>query len=349
MSVGRAAVLGSKRCLQNEGAKAIAGIKVSGIDVITARFNGECSLNEIERQVEFLKSSQIDCLVALGGGKTVDAGKCIADRLKVPVAIAPTLASNDAPCSALSVVYNAQGIQESVEYFTHSPNLVLVDTDVIAEADERFLVAGMGDAMATFYEARVCLNNRKAVTPAGARPTLAAYAISEICAKTLYEYGEAAAAAVAKNKNDETVEKIVEANTLLSGVGFESGGLAMAHPLALAYTHIDRVHNNHLHGEMVAISTLAQLALEKSNDIQSLASFFARIGLPVHLGQLSMSRHKIDEINMLAEVTMANPNVHNMPMELDQTIIKKSIIDADAFGRSITEEIGDAAYLRLHE
>lgn len=348
MAVQRVAVLGSRRCLANEGSRAVDSLKAAGVEVITTRFNGECSIREIDAQVDALKPEQPDCLVALGGGKTVDAGKCVAHRLGIPAVIAPTLASNDAPCSALSVVYTPAGIQESIEYFPGSPLLVIVDTDVIADADERYLVAGMGDAMATWYEARVCLANPAAVTPAGARPTLAACAMSEICADTLYEVGEAAAAAVADNRNDDTVEKIVEANTLLSGIGFESGGLAMAHPLALAYTRIDRVHNNYLHGEMVAISTMAQLALEKSDDMYKAASFFARVGLPVHLGQLSMSPDDSDELDLLAEVTMSNPNAHHMPVKLTNALIRQSILEAHEVGLRVAGTVGDSAYRRLH-
>ena len=348
LSVRRAAVLGSERCLANEGKKAIESMKRAEIDVVIAQFHGECSVLEIEAQVRALQSSQIDYLIALGGGKTVDAGKCIAHRLNVPSVVAPTLASNDAPCSALSVVYTPEGVQESVEYFARSPSLVIVDTNVVTEADERYLVAGMGDAIATWYEARICESNPKAITPAGARPSLAAYAISEICAQTIYEVGEAAAESVAVNKNDDNVEKVVEANTLLSGIGFESGGLAMAHPLALAYTRIDRVHENYLHGEIVAISTMAQLALEKSDDLDKAARFFSRVGLPIHLGQLSMSPENSDELKILAEVTMTNPNAHHMPIKLTHEIIIQAILDAHEFGLTITDEFGDEAYRRLH-
>ena len=348
LAVEKVAVLGSKRCLENEAARAINSIKSVGIDVAIAQFGGECSLYEIENQVETLSPEKPDFLVALGGGKTVDAGRCIAERLSVPIVIAPTLASNDAPCSALSVVYTTEGVQESVEFFARNPTLVIVDTEVVANADERYLVAGIGDAMATWYEAKVCRANTAAVTPAGARPTLAAYAMSMICAETLYEFGEEAIAAVAESRNNESLEKVVEANTLLSGIGFESGGLAMAHPLALAYTRINRVHNNYLHGEIVAISTMAQLALEESTDMHKAARFFARVGLPVHLGQLSMSPDNLDELDILAEVTMTNPNAHHMPIKLSHSLIKQSILDAHHVGVKISDEVGDQAYRRLH-
>ena len=66
-------------------------------------------------------------------------------------------------------------------------------------------------------------------------------------------------------------------------IGFESGGLALAHPLALAFTQIDAIHHKYLHGEMVAMGTAIQLALERSDDAEKVARFFAQIGLPIHL------------------------------------------------------------------
>ena len=139
--------------------------------------------------VEALASERIDCVIAAGGGKCIDAGKGVAFRLGTPVVIVPTLASNDAPCSALSVLYSPEGVSTGVEFYPQSPAFVVVDTGIIAAAPERYLVAGMGDAMATWYEARVCLLNPAAVTTVGARPTLASCAIGEVCAQTLFEEG----------------------------------------------------------------------------------------------------------------------------------------------------------------
>ena len=121
LDVQRAAVLGSKRCLTNEGAKAASSICVAGIDLVTVQFNGECSINEIEAQVNALQSDQPDCESPSAAGKTVDAGKCIAHRLNIPAVIAPTLASNDAPCSTLSVVYTPQGVQNPLSFLRATP------------------------------------------------------------------------------------------------------------------------------------------------------------------------------------------------------------------------------------
>ncbi|MGI9322698.1 MAG: glycerol dehydrogenase [Pseudomonadales bacterium] len=347
VKVSRAAVLASKRGLAAEGARVAESLKGSDIDCVNALFGGECSLQEVEKHLADLADEKIDCLIAVGGGKTVDAGKSIAYRLNVPVVIVPTLASNDAPCSALSVLYTPEGASDLVEFYPANPALVVVDTDVIAAADERYLVAGMGDAMATWYEARVCLNNPAALTPIGARPTLASCAMGEICAHTLFEQGQAAASAVATDRNDDALERVVEANTLLSGIGFESGGLALAHPMALAYTQISEVHDKYLHGEMVAMGTMVQLAMEGSEDAQKVARFFARVGLPIHMEQLSLSPRAAGKLETIIEAALNNKNTHHMPMPVTRDSLHQAMLDAHELGLSVAGEIGDDAYRRM--
>lgn len=348
MKVKRVAILASKRGLATEGAKIVASLSAAGIESVNAQFNGECSRPEIASQLAALDSENLDCLIAVGGGKLVDAGKCIAHRLAVPVVIVPTLASNDAPCTALSVLYTPDGVKDGVEYFPQNPALVVMDTEVVAGAGERYLVAGMGDAMATWYEAKVCLHNPDARTSLGARPTLAAAAIAETCANTLYQYGEAAAQAVRENRVTEALEKVVEANTLLSGVGFESGGLAVAHALAVAFTEIKTVHDNYLHGEMVAVGTLVQLVLEQSNEAEQVATFFARIGLPVHLGQLALSPDNPDQLATIIDATLTNGIAHHMPQPVTRESLRQAILDAHQLGVSVVANNGDEAYQRQH-
>ncbi len=345
----RSAVLISKRGLQADGIRILASMKAAGIESVIAIFNGECSKEEVALHKNTLQADSVDCLIAVGGGKCIDAGKSIAYKLGVPVAVVPTLASNDAPCSALSVMYGTGGEVTDVEFFPDNPALVVVDTGVVARASERYLVAGMGDAMATWYEARVCIDNPNAMSTIGGRPTLAACAIGEVCAKTLFEEGVAACASVQSKSVSESLEKVVEANTLLSGIGFESGGLAVAHSIAQSYALIPVVHDNYLHGEMVAMGTLAQVMMESTDEANRVAQFFAAVGLPIHLGQLSLDADNQDDIKLIVEASIGNAMVHNMPMPVTADLIRSSILGAHELGLSVTSEFGDQAYRRLQE
>ena len=348
MKIKRAGVMASKRGFRADGGRVVASLEAAEIDVAITTFTGESSIREIDARVAELTEESVDCLVAAGGGKCIDAGKSVAYRLGVPVVIVPTLASNDAPCSALSVIYTPAGVTEAVESYPESPALVIVDTGVIAQAGERYLAAGTGDAMATLYEARVCLDNVEARNMLGARPTLATCAMGEICAHTLYEYGTAASKAVINGDVDEALEKVVEANTLLSGLGFESGGIAAAHSIAQSYTAIPQVHDNYLHGEMVAMGLIAQLVMDsKKEEAEKAARFFASMGLPVHLGQLSLSKNDTEHLHTVSEIAAAFPLIHNMPFEVTADVVRRAILEAHELGVSVAANVGDEAYRRL--
>jgi glycerol dehydrogenase len=176
-----------------------------------------------------------------------------AHELDLPVVIVPSLASTDAPCTALSVVYSDGGAVAEVVYFPRSPAMVVVDTQVVAEAPPAYLIAGMGDAMATWYEARAVARNPAATTkiaPLSYRPPRIAAAIARCCAETLYEHGVQAVADCAEGKVSDALEAVVEANILHSGLGVECGGLAVAHGLHNALTRLPATHSL-MHGQKV--------------------------------------------------------------------------------------------------
>ena len=344
-----AALLASSRGQRIEGARAEGALTAAGIPSTFATFGGECTLEEVNTHVDRFEGSGVDVIVALGGGKCVDTGKAVAHRLGLPVVVVPTLASNDAPCSALSVMYRTDGTSTGVDFYPNSPALVLVDTGIIASAPERYLVSGMGDAMATWYEARVAIENPNGFSSIRGRPTIAAAAIGEACAKTLFEHGVQAAAAVAAGTVDESLEDVVEANTLLSGLGFESGGLAAAHGVAQSCNLVPAVHDTYLHGEMVAFGLITQLVMEsRESEARRVAEFFCSVGLPVHLGHLSLSPSDTDSLTVIADGTVDFPTTPNMPMRVDRPLLLFAFAEAHRIGTTAVGDRGDDAYRRLH-
>jgi glycerol dehydrogenase len=329
-----------------------AALRAEGISASEVEFGGECSIEEIERIAAALGGAAptVDYLVAVGGGKCIDAGRAAARRLGLPVAVCPSLASTDAPCAALSVIYSSRGVKQGVEFFPDSPALVAVDSEVVAQAPPRYLVAGMGDAMATWYEARTCVRNPDARSLLGGRPTIAAAALGELCAHTLFANGVAAAEAVRRGEVTEPLERVIEANTLLSGIGFESGGIAAAHSVVHGLTAIDAVRENHMHGEMVAIGLLTQLVLEGTpREARRVAAFCAAVGLPVHLGQISLSPDDGATLATVMEAAMTLPFVANEPFEVSAASLARAAADAHALGVEITRQRGDEAYRSLRE
>ncbi len=346
----RYGILASKRGHGAEAGRVADGISKAGGEAVAAVFDGECSLPEIEQHSAALIDAGVDCVIAVGGGKCVDAGKCVAERVGVPVVIVPTLASNDAPCSALSVVYTPEGVMSGAEFFPNNPVLVVVDTAVVASASARYLVAGMGDAMATWYEARVCAANPEGRNVLGTRPTMAACAMGELCANTLFQHGVQASADVQAGHITQALDDVVEANTLLSGVGFESGGLAGAHGYAQGYTNVGHVEENYLHGEMVAMGVTAQLMMEGDTaEAQRVATFFAHVGLPITLEQIGLSADAHEEIEAVVAGASSFAPFANLPFEVTLDKIRSGMLDADELGRAVAASVGAAAYRKLQD
>lgn len=302
-------------------------------------FNGECSQHEIDRIVKVFKGSGCDVMIGVGGGKIHDTAKAAAHFAGVPVVIVPTIASTDAPCSALSVIYTDDGVFERYLFLPSSPNMVLVDTRVVSTAPSRLLIAGMGDALATYFEARACKASG-AINCVGGKITLAAMQLAKLCFDTLMQDGIAAAIAVQNKACTQAVENIVEANTYLSGIGFESGGLAGAHAIHNGLTAIEQTHD-YYHGEKVAFGTLVQLVLENADmeEIRRVAKFCMTVGLPTTLAGLGIEEADAAKLHEVAKLACAETDtIHNMPFEVTEDRVYDAIIGADAIGRYLKQE-----------
>ncbi len=321
---------GYRRC----GADVEEGFSGSGVERVFDYFQGECSKKEISRLTGVMEDQACDLVIGIGGGKILDTAKAVAYYRSVPVLICPTIASTDAPCSALSVIYTDNGVFEEYLFLPANPNMVLMDTDVITKSPVRLTVSGMGDALATYFEARACQASG-ATTCAGGKVTSAAMALAKLCFDTLMEEGVKAKLALEAGACTPAVEKIIEANTLLSGIGFESGGLAGAHAIHNGFTMLEECHHMY-HGEKVAFGTITQLVLENASEeeLEDIIGWCMELGLPVTLKELGIK--EVTEEKLMAVATAAcaeTDTLHNMPFEVTPETVCAAIKAADAYGR----------------
>jgi len=298
------------------------------------KFSGECSDEEISRLALIAEKYASDIIVGIGGGKALDTAKAVAYNLRLPVAIVPTIASTDAPCSALSVIYSETGKFKKYLFLPRNPDIVLVDTKIIAQAPVRFLVSGMGDALATYFEAESC-KAKYAPNMSGGLGSMTALALAQLCYKTLIEYGPLAKLACQAHVATPALEHVVEANTLLSGLGFESGGLAAAHSIHNGLTALMET-NNYFHGEKVAIGTLASLFLtdKPAHMIDQAFSFCETVGLPTTLDDIGLS--DISDVNLMQAAEKAcaqGETIHNEPIPVSVEMVFSALRLTDAYGK----------------
>jgi glycerol dehydrogenase len=303
----------------------------ASIEYSVEQFGGECSRQEIRRVVEIAKASSVQVIVGAGGGKVLDAARAVASELNLPIVNCPTAASSDAPCSALSVVYTENGEFDQYLFYKRNPELVLVDTEIVAKAPPRLLTA---DALATWFEAITVIDAHKANQLGGAT-TISAQALAKLCYETLIADGRAALTAVEHGLVTPALERIVEANTLLSGLGFESGGLAIAHSVHNGLTTVAETHN-FMHGEKVAFGLLVQLVAEGKPQslIDEVVAFSRSVNLPVTLEEIGIKHADLDIALQIAGRTVApGETAHNEPFEVTAPLIADAILAADAIGK----------------
>ncbi|MCC7528713.1 MAG: glycerol dehydrogenase [Candidatus Melainabacteria bacterium] len=304
------------------------------IDYSVEPFSGECSRNEIARVVKIAVDIKAEVIIGAGGGKVLDAARAVACELQLPVVNCPTAASSDAPCSALSVVYSEKGEFETYLFYKRNPDLVLVDTAVVAKAPPRLLSSGMGDALATWFEAKTVIDARKANQVGGAT-TISAQALAKLCYETLIADGRAALTAAEHGTVTAALERIVEANTLLSGLGFESGGLAIAHSVHNGLTAVPETHS-FMHGEKVAFGLIVQLIAEgkPQSVIDEVLDFSHSVNLPISLPEVGLKHPSVDVALQIAERAVAEgETAHNEPFVVTAPMIADAILAADAIGR----------------
>ncbi len=324
------------------GETVLKSLEAAGVEVVDVDFQGESSKEEAARVAGIARQQGAQMMIGIGGGKALDTAKAAAVDTGLKMMTVPTIASNDSPTSAATVWYDTEGNFTGFECWPFNPDVVLVDSQVIAHGPVRAFVAGMGDALATWVEAEAAYKTR-ALNLGGGVSTGAAMTLARLGYDTLLEFGVEARRAVELNCVTPAVEKVIEANVLHSGLGFESGGLATAHMIANTLPSFPECKSL-MHGEKVGFGIVSQLCLDDETDVEEmihLVDFEIAVGLPVTFADLNIEGIGRDRLKQIGDVCAGEGSLcANHPFEITSDGVVDAMIAADALGRTRKEALG---------
>ncbi|MCC5893964.1 MAG: iron-containing alcohol dehydrogenase family protein [Alkalibacterium sp.] len=289
-------------------------------------FQGECSYAEVDRLQQLAEKTSADVIIGVGGGKLMDAVKYVAANIaSLNSVLIPTLASNCAPWTSLSVMYTSEGQFIQYDFHHRQVSLLLVDPSVTLDSPVRYFAAGIGDTLAKWYESEPNLslpdNDSAALT--------IARSVAMLCKQTIEEHGIQAVKDAEENQMTKDYIKVVETvimtGGLVGGFGDELARTTAAHAIHDGLTFFPALHHL-LHGEKVAYGVMVQLALDNQlNDMPQVSQLFRSLQLPVSLKELGLDL-TVDLYEKLAWLSIEHdPGIYNLPYPITEGIVAEAI------------------------
>jgi glycerol dehydrogenase len=304
------------------------------LELIPWNFGGECSEEEIEEVNQFSQKNEIQAIAGAGGGKALDTARMVANLRKISMISIPTIAATNAATSSLAAVYSKDHVYKYPVKIGKCPDLVLADTEIIATAPVRYLVAGMGDALSTLYEGEAMKTAGKK-TVHGTDCNETALMFSKLAHDTIMEKGYLAKISAERHSVIPALEDVIEAILFLSEAGAEGGGgTAIPHGLHAAFTILPEIKEV-FHGERVAFGILVQLILEKRSldEFLGMQQFYGKVGLPMTLKDLRIIDRVEEKIlDVAKKACEPGRYVHNMPFVITEKSLFDAIMVTDALG-----------------
>jgi glycerol dehydrogenase len=325
----RIMVIGGKTALEKSEGKIKQALGAGGeIELHMNWYGGECTYENMENRIKEAERQRSNLILGVGGGKAIDTAKGVAEKLDLPVITIPTIASTCAATTALSIVYTEKGDFADLYYLDHCPVHIFIDTTIIAESPWRYQWAGIGDAMAKYYETRATTRNKKL-----SHSVLLGKQISSLCAAPMLEYGVKAVQDNRDQLDSQDLREVILNSIVSTGlaailIGEENNGAA-AHGLFYGMTMLSEIEQHHLHGEVVAYGILFLLMLDEDRDeIRRLTPFYREIGWPTRLKDLNLSREDISEA--VVDKALGAPDMGKMPYEVTREKLLKALDELEA-------------------
>ena len=304
---------------------------LDSLDTATATYQKDCSEPALATLHKAAEKHQADCIIGIGGGKALDTAKLIAHQRQLPIATVPTSAATCAGWTALSNVYSPEGAFLYDVGLTQCPEMIVLDYDLVATAPQRTLVAGIGDAIAKWYEASVSSGH--------SAHTLVIGAVQQ--ARVLRDILFQKSVSALQNPGSDDWKEVVDAAVLMAGVIGGMGGAqcrtVAAHAVHNGLTHV-AAHGT-LHGEKVAYGILVQLRLEEMGPGNALATtarqqllqFYRELGLPTSLADMGMDQLTVAQLQQAATIACREgSDIHHLPFPVQPDQVMAAMVSTTA-------------------
>jgi glycerol dehydrogenase-like iron-containing ADH family enzyme len=307
-------------------------LKAQNLTIAQASYGADCSETALMSLKQAATAHQADLIIGIGGGKALDAAKLLAYQCKLPIVTIPTSGATCAAWTALSNVYSEQGAFLYDVALAKCPDLLILDYDLIATAPKRTLVAGIGDAIAKWYEASISSGHSDQTF------LIAAVQQARVLRDILFQKSAIALAEPGSDLWREVVDAAVLMAGVIGGIGGAQCRTVAAHAVHNGLTHLLESHGT-LHGEKVAFGILVQLRLEEmiqgsqlaATARQQLLKFYSEIGLPQTLMDLGLGNVTIAALQIAAEVACAETSdIHRLPFKVVPTQLMAALVSTTA-------------------
>jgi len=328
----RPLVIGGDRTLKVVRPFLKPAFKSHKLTAAEASYGADCSEASLAQLRQAVSDHEADCIIGVGGGKALDTAKLVAHQSNVPIVTVPTSGATCAAWTALSNVYSEAGAFLYDVPLHRCPDLLILDYSLMRTSDRRTLVAGIGDALAKWYEASVSSGHSDQTL------MIAAVQQARVLRDILFQKSEAALA----EPGGAAWREVVDATVLLAGVIGGLGGAqcrtVAAHAVHNGLTHLPISHGT-LHGEKVAYGILVQLRLEEmvqGNQLaatarQQLIQFYDRIGLPKTLADLGMAEVRVADLAHAAELAcQPQSDIHRLPFTVYPSHLMAAMVSTTA-------------------
>ncbi|WP_404783691.1 iron-containing alcohol dehydrogenase family protein [Altericista sp. CCNU0014] len=328
----RPLIVGGERSLEAVRPALLAALEQQSLVSSEVACKNACTEKSLKRLKQAAIAHQADVVVGVGGGKVLDAAKLLAHQCGLPIVTVPTSAATCAAWTALSNVYTEAGAFQYDVGLPQCPNVLLLDYDIIATAPVRTLIAGIGDALAKWYEASVSSGHSQQTM------IIAAVQQARVLRDILLQKSVEAIAQPGSAAWQEAIDATVLMAGVIGGIGGAQCRTVAAHAVHNGLTHVDENHTS-LHGEKVAYGILVQLRLEEMLQgsqlavaaRQQLTKFYQEIGLPLTLADLGLGGVSLAALERAAQVACApGSDLHHLPFAVSPAELLAAMVSTTA-------------------